>query len=152
MCSPQSRRLPSEGQASLLFSRHEAEISGHQETWKETTQRWSLQTLLPTFRYFHFGHSPLLLTFFLFFFFLQRTEQIFKAELNKKLACVFGHKGALYRNSKTIRLICFTALHGISFMGKVHINFGVTYTKIINDYPSWFIIATLLSGNRGQDY
>lgn len=35
-------------------------------------------------------------------------------------------------------------------MGKVYINFGVTYFEN-NDYQSWFIIATF-PRNRGQNY
>lgn len=101
----------------------------------------------PTFRYFHFGCSPLLLAFFLFFFSFSRwLSRYFITKLNRKPA--FGHKDALYRKDKTIRFIFFTALHVTPFMGKVHIHFDMTYTKMISDYQSWFIIATLFFPER----
>ena len=99
----------------------------------------------PTFRYFHFGCSPLLLAFFLFFLFCSFSRWLsryFITKLNRKPAYVFGHRDALYRNSKSIRFIFLTALHVTPFMAKVHIHFDVTYTKMISDYQSWFIIAT----------
>ena len=100
----------------------------------------------PTFRYFHFGCSPLLLAFFLFFLFCSFSRWLsryFITKLNRKPAYVFGHRDALHRNSKSIRSIFLTALHVTPFMAKVHIHFDVTYTKTISDYQSWFIIATL---------
>lgn len=70
-------------------------------------------------------------------------EQIFYNKIKQETSICLGHKDALYRNDKTIRFIFFTALHVTPFMGKVHIHFDMTYTKMISDYQSWFIIATL---------
>lgn len=74
----------------------------------------------------------------------------FTAKLSRELAYVFGYKDIPYGNITSMRLISFIALQGISYMGKVYINFGVTYFEN-NDYQSWFIIATF-PRNRGQNY